>query len=90
MGNRITVYGSTGFIGSRFCQLNENNVIKNKRDDYVTKSNEILYFISTVDNYNIHQNLEIDIDTNLKTLMKVLGSIDQKEDVTFKFMVCLW
>ena len=86
MDNRITVYGSTGFIGSRFCQLNENNVIKNKRDDYVTKSNEILYFISTVDNYNIHQNLEIDIDTNLKTLMKVLGSIDQKEDVTFNFI----
>jgi dTDP-D-glucose 4,6-dehydratase len=47
MDNRITVYGSTGFIGSRFCQLNENNVIKNKRDDYVTKSDEITTFIKT-------------------------------------------
>tara|TARA_R110000824_G_scaffold316132_6_gene503293 strand:- start:293 stop:1156 length:864 start_codon:yes stop_codon:yes gene_type:complete len=86
VNDMISVFGGTGFIGSRFCELYEDSVIKIDRDDYVPKSNNILYFISTVDNYNVHNDLHVDIDTNLSVLMKVLSNIDIDSDVTFNFI----
>jgi nucleoside-diphosphate-sugar epimerase len=83
---KISVFGNTGFIGSRFCSLYKDSVIKIDRDEYTCKSNNILYFISTVDNYNIHTNLHIDIDTNLSVLMNVLENIPKNDDVTFNFV----
>ena len=83
--NKISVFGSGGFIGSRFCDLYPNEVVKISRDDYNPKTNNILYLISTVDNYNIHNNLHIDIDTNLKILMNVLENIPNS-DVIFNFV----
>lgn len=76
MNNKISVFGASGFIGSRFCELYPNDVIKIDRNDYVpSATSDILYLISTVDNYNIHENLHIDIDTNLTILMRVLDNI---------------
>jgi nucleoside-diphosphate-sugar epimerase len=86
MENKINVFGGFGFIGSRFCKLFEDEIIKNDRNDLNCKSNNILYFISTIDNYNIHNNLVIDIETNLITFMKMLESIDKKEDVIINFV----
>ena len=85
MDDKLSIFGGTGFIGSRFCEMYDNVCIID-RDDYVPKSNNILYFISTVDNYNIHNNLHVDIDTNLSVLMNVLENIDPNEDVTFNFV----
>ena len=83
----ISLFGSTGFIGGRFNELFHNQVIPIHRDDHTPKSNEILYFISTVDNYNIYNSLHTDIDTNLTILMNVLGNIhDSKEKVVFNFV----
>lgn len=84
--NNISVFGSNGFIGSKFCELYSDKVIKLERDDYKPKTNNILYLISTVDNYNIHNNLHIDIDTNLKVLMNVLENVPKNEDVVFNFV----
>lgn len=84
--SNINIFGGTGFIGSRFCELYP-NVISNDRNDYSVKSDEVLYFISTIDNYNIHNNLFVDIDTNLTTLMKVLSSIDRtNKNLVFNFI----
>lgn len=84
--DKISVFGSSGFIGSKFCELYNNDIIKIDRTDYITKSNNILYFISTVDNYNVHNNLHIDIDTNLTVLMNVLENIPKNSDITFNFI----
>lgn len=84
--NNISVFGSGGFIGSRFCDLYPNEVVKINRNDYTPKTNNILYLISTVDNYNIHNNLHIDIDTNLKVLMNVLENIPKNSDTTINFI----
>ena len=86
MSNKLNVFGASGFIGSRFCELYPNDIVKNERNDYCPKSNNILYFISTVDNYNVHDNLHIDIDTNLKVLMNVLQNIPKNSDVVFNFI----
>lgn len=83
----ISVFGSTGFIGNRFCELHDSETIRIPRNDYVAQSNQILYLISTIDNYNIHKDLFLDIDTNLTILMKVLSNIDRtNKDLVFNFV----
>ena len=68
MKENLSIFGSTSFIGSNFIKLNKslNNYISIKRDSRAPESKKILYFISTVDNYNVNNDLKIDIDTNLK------------------------
>lgn len=86
MMNKINVFGASGFIGQRFCEMYKDTVIKNERDDYEPKCNNVLYLISTIDNYNIHNDLHIDIDTNLKVLMNVLDHVKNNPNTTFNFI----
>jgi nucleoside-diphosphate-sugar epimerase len=83
--NNINVFGGSGFIGGRFCELYKDNVVIQGRQDYKPKTNDLLYFISTVDNYNIHKDLHLDINTNLNVLMSVLENVD-KENTTINFV----
>lgn len=80
----INVLGGSGFIGKRYCELTS-GAFSNSRTDYEIKSNEVVYFISTVDNYNVHSDPFLDIETNLTTLIKALESCKGK-DVTFNFI----
>lgn len=73
--NKISVFGGNGFIGSRFCETYPEITLKINRDDYFPQTPDILYLISTVDNYNVHSDLHIDINTNLSILMNVLDNI---------------
>jgi nucleoside-diphosphate-sugar epimerase len=86
--DKINLFGGTGFIGSRFSQLYKEHVILNDRDDYIPKTNNILYFISTIDNYNVHKDLHIDVNTNLTLLLNVLENIKNNptKDITFNFI----
>ena len=84
--DKISIFGGNGFIGSKFCELYKNQIVKIDKNDYIPKTNNILYLISTVDNYNIHTNLHIDIDTNLKVLMNVLENIPKNTDTVFNFI----
>lgn len=83
----LNVFGGSGFVGGRFCELTP-NVIVNDRDDYTIKSDDVVYFISTVDNYNIYDDPFIDIETNLTTLVKVLETIRNRQvgKLTFNFI----
>lgn len=84
--NKINIFGASGFIGSRFCNLYPDDVVINTRNDFTSKTNNILYFISTVDNYNVHTNLHVDIETNLITLMKVLENLPKNSNIVFNFI----
>jgi nucleoside-diphosphate-sugar epimerase len=70
----INVFGGNGFVGSEYVKTTKHNIISNTKKDYKVYSNQCLYFISTVDNYNIHNDSLIDINTNLVVLMKVLDN----------------
>lgn len=83
--NKISVYGATGFIGKRFVELYPDETVKIPRNQHVSETNNILYLISTVDNYNIHTNTQIDIDTNLKVLMQILQA-NKNKDITINFV----
>ena len=81
----ISVYGSSGFVGSRFCNLYPDFVLKQGREERKPRSKDILYLISTVDNYNIHSNITLDVETNLKVLCEVLDHCRDNE-ITFNFV----
>ena len=81
----ISVYGASGFIGSRFCNLYPEFVLKQGREERKPKSKDILYLISTVDNYNVHSNITLDVETNLKVLCEVLDYC-RENDITFNFI----
>jgi nucleoside-diphosphate-sugar epimerase len=73
----LTIFGGRGFVGTRYVDTFYHHAIGNiahinERSDYHVYSSDVLYLISTVDNYNVFNNVHIDIDTNLTTLMTVL------------------
>jgi nucleoside-diphosphate-sugar epimerase len=70
----VNVFGGYGFVGSEYCKASKNGLIINYRDNYEVRSAECVYFISTVDNYNVHVDNLLDINTNLVVLMKVLDN----------------
>jgi len=85
MFEKISVYGGTGFIGGSFCNLFSDQIIKIPRDSRKPQSKDILYFISTTTNYNVFEDLHIDINTNLNLLMEVLEHC-KDEDIVFNFV----
>jgi len=70
--NKVSLYGGTGFIGGRFSEMYSNNIVKIERDTRTPQTSEILYFISTINNYNIFSDPFLDVETNLTTLVETL------------------
>ena len=77
--SKVSVYGATGFIGGTFCDLYPDDVIKMPRDQRKPESKDILYLISTISNYNVFDNLHLDVDTNLTVLLDTLQHCKDKE-----------
>jgi UDP-glucose 4-epimerase len=83
---KIQVFGGKGFVGAEYVKTNPDMIV-NERDDYSVSldADEIVYFISTVTNYNVKTDPYIDIDTNLITLIKVLEQCKHK-NMVFNFI----
>jgi nucleoside-diphosphate-sugar epimerase len=80
-----SVFGSTGFVGGNYCKMFPSNIIPINRDSRMPLSKDILYFISTVDNYNIFDDITLDVETNLKVLCEVLENCKEQGTV-FNFI----
>ena len=80
----ISLYGA-GFVGGHFAKMYHEFVDVQGRDERNPKHKDILYFISTVDNYNVHDKITLDVDTNLHVLCEVLDHC-RSEDITFNFI----
>ena len=81
---KLSIYGSTGFIGSNFLKIYPNN-IKIKRGNLKPETQDILYFISTVHNYNVFEDITKDVKVNLELLCKVLENC-KSNNITFNFI----
>lgn len=79
----LSVYGA-GYVGGRYCEMYPNDTLIIPREQRNPKSDEILYFISTVDNSNIHTNIILDVETNLRVLCETLDHC--RETVTINFI----
>ncbi len=75
----FSVYGSSGFVGSNFCKIFSDNVVKQNREERKSKTKDLLYFISTTHNYNVHSNITLDVETNLKVFCEVLDNCRDSE-----------
>lgn len=84
--NKVSIFGSSGFIGSKFCDLYPDDIIKIPRESNKSESSDILYLISTTDNYNIHKDLHVDIQTNLVKFMDVLSTVKDLDNPTINFV----
>ena len=80
-----SVFGATGYVGGTFSKMYATEVVKQGRDNRVPRTKDILYLISTTDNYNVHSNITLDVETNLKVLCEVLEHC-KKEDIVFNFV----
>jgi nucleoside-diphosphate-sugar epimerase len=82
----ISVFGGTGFIGSNFSSLSKLEVQLVDREIPDPKFPEVLYLIGTTDNYNIFENPNLDIETNLNLLIENLELLRKKfGKFTFNF-----
>lgn len=86
----ISVYGAYGFVGSNFCNKFSKECSIISKESNTPKTENILYFISTIDNYNIHSDPYLDINTNLIKLISVLEECKKfklhDKNVVFNFI----
>lgn len=82
---KVSVFGGTGFIGSNFLKKYSKDCILVPREERNPPTDNILFFISTTHNYHIHDNIQKDVDTNLKILLEVLENCKERP-VTFNFI----
>jgi len=77
MSNTVTVYGATGFIGRELVSaLGERALLVHRSIvDVFLPEGDVVYLISTTDNYNIFDDVHKDIDTNLSLLVTVLENV---------------
>lgn len=83
--NKISVYGATGFIGGTFCDMFPDEIVKIPREDRKPQSNNILYLISTTSNYNVLEDVTLDVRTNLNVLMETLEHC-KSNDIVFNYV----
>lgn len=79
----VNLYGK-GFVGGEFAKAFPGTIV-NARESLVPQSPKILYTISTVDNYNVKEDLYLDIDTNLSLLIETLETCRVKYGNGFEF-----
>ncbi len=80
----ISVFGGTGFIGSRFCALTRRKPLLITRESRTPKTPESVYFISTTHNYHVFDDIHIDVETNLTLLLDTLKNL--KSGSVFNFI----
>ena len=83
----ISIFGGTGFIGGNYHNIYPNSVVIPRHQITPIKDTDTLYFISTIDNYNVFTNPTLDIETNLIHLVRVLEKFkDTTPGSTFNFI----
>jgi len=81
----LSVFGATGFIGSRYREISKLKCIPIARDNHDSGGRDVVYFISTTHNYNVFDDTTKDINTNLLVLMDVLSKFKDSNKV-FNFI----
>jgi len=86
VNNLVSIYGGTGFIGGTYYDMFADESLIIPRSQKKPETNNVLYFISTIHNYNVFDNPHLDVDTNLNLLVDVLESCKNKKNMVFNFI----
>jgi nucleoside-diphosphate-sugar epimerase len=68
----VSVFGSTGFIGSHFIRKSKFETICIPRNQRYPESDEIVFLIGTVDHYNVFNDVLQDVESNIRPLIEML------------------
>ena len=79
--NKISVFGSTGFIGSNWMKLYEDISYPEERNSLIPKYNNVLYMRGTTSNYGIFEDVSKDVRDNLLLFTETIKNL--KQDNTF-------
>ncbi|NBW15049.1 MAG: NAD(P)-dependent oxidoreductase [Caulobacteraceae bacterium] len=74
--NKISVFGSTGFIGKKWIELYSKESFSEDRSSIKSENKDILYFRATNSNYNVFSDPSLDVKTNLTLLTELFKNID--------------
>lgn len=85
MSELVSCFGGFGFVLGEFIRQFPQECIRIPKHDIIPQSPTVLYGISTTDNYNVFDNVTIDIETNLMLLMEVLDACHKKYGNKFEF-----
>ncbi len=86
MNKTLSVFGSSGFIGSHFVSKYDSYKIPRECNTPI-EDTDILYLISTTHNYHVFDNPFLDIETNLTKLVSVLQEFKKHcTNKTFNFI----
>lgn len=77
----VSVFGGTGFVGSRFCERTSFSPVLIGREERQPMSDQLVYFISTTHNYHVFDDIHKDINTNLTVLVDVLKNLTPGKSV---------
>jgi nucleoside-diphosphate-sugar epimerase len=80
----LSVFGGTGFVGGKYMSMYPTATLE-PRDNNFPRHENILYFISTTHNYNVFDNITLDVETNLIKLLKVLDNC-KNSNIVFNFI----
>lgn len=81
----VSLFGGTGFIGSRYKQLYHDNTYVHDRESNHPIYGNVLYMISTTHNYHVYEDPYLDINTNLVKLISVLENC-KNDNIVFNFI----
>lgn len=79
---KLSVFGSAGFIGSNFCRRYPNESFPIRSGSVLPQTKDILFTRSTTNNYHVFDDVHLDINVNLNGLMDVLPNVNG----TFNFL----
>lgn len=82
--SEFSIFGASGYIASELQRIGVSKFLPMSRESRQPLSKESIYFISTVDNYNVFDDLLKDVETNLVILLQTLKNI--KPGDTFNFI----
>lgn len=68
----VSLFGSTGFIGTAYSNFSENQVDSVDRNNPDPLFTEIVYALGTTDNYNVFDNPRLDVESNILKLISDL------------------
>ena len=82
----ISIFGSTGFIGSHFVNKYPDISYEQDRNSIMPMTDKILYLRGTTTNYNVFSDVHKDIDTNLSLFIDTLHSAAKIPNMEFNLI----
>jgi len=70
--NSVSLFGSTGFIGTAYTNFSKNQVDCVDRDNPNPRFTEVVYALGTTDNYNVFEKPFLDVESNILKLISDL------------------